>query len=151
MRRAHAHPSPAEAFSAHPELMTALQHLGSAEVQQKGTILFREGDPARGVYLIVRGSANLSIHADDGRNIAVRSVGPGYLLGLPGTILNRGYLFTAKLTQDSRVTFVPTGALLDFLRVHNDLCFDIVEMLGGELIDMPPVVYHRSRRHRTNT
>lgn len=151
MRRVHSRPSPAEAFSAQPELMTALQHLGSPEVQRKGTILFREGDPARGVYLVVSGSASLSLHADDGRSIAVRNVGPGYLLGLPGTILNRNYLFTARLTQDSRVTYVPTSALLDFLRLHNDLCFDIVEMLGGELIEMPPVVYRRSRRHRTNT
>lgn len=151
MRRVHSRPSPAEAFSAHSELLTALQHLGCAEVQQKGTILFREGDPARGVYLIAKGSATLTIKTDDGRSIAVRNVGPGYLLGLPGTILNRNYLFTAKLTQDSRVTFVPTSALIDFLRVHNDLCFDIVEMLGGELIEMPPIVYQRSRRHRTNT
>lgn len=150
MRRAHSRPSPAEAFSTHPELVTALQHLGSAEIRRKGTVLFREGDPARGVYLISTGSASLSLHADDGRNVAVRSVGPGYLLGLPGTILSRNYLFTARLTQDSRVTFVPTGALLDFLRVHNDLCFDIVEMLGGELIDLPPIVYHRARRHRTH-
>ncbi len=150
MRRAHSRTSPAEAFSAQPELSAALQQLGQVDPQKKGTILFREGEPARGIFLLVDGAATLSLTSDDGRNIAVRTVGPGFLLGLPGTILHKNYLFTAKLAQDSRVTFVPASALLDFLRLHNDLCFDIVEMLGGELIDMPPVIYRRARRHRTN-
>jgi CRP-like cAMP-binding protein len=150
MRRAHSRTSPAEAFTAQPELSAALQQLGSVEMQRKGTVLFREGDPARGVYLIVAGAATLSLATDDGRNITVRNVGPGFLLGLPGTILSRNYLFTAKLAQDSRVTFVPAPDLMQFLRLNNDLCFDIVEMLGGELIDIPPAVYRRARRHRTN-
>lgn len=150
MRRAQSHSSPADLFSTHAELFTALQNLGAPDLQRKGTILFREGEPTRGVYLLVKGAATLSMATDDGRRIAVRSVGPGCLLGLPGAIINGNHLFTAKLTQDSRVTFVPTSALLDFLRLHNDLCFDIVEMLGGELVELPPVVHARARRHRVH-
>ncbi len=140
----------AEAFAAQPELIAALRNRGSVSMQKKGTVLFQQGEPTRGVYLLLEGAARLSIELDDKRRVAVRTVGPGYLLGLPGTILNRAYLFTAKLAQDSRVAFVPSADLIEFLRHHNDLCFDVVELLGGELLDLPPAVQHRATRHRHN-
>ena len=146
------HRPQAEAFQAQAELLAALQHLGSTSTHSKGTVLFRQGEQSRGVYLLVEGTARLSLQRDDNRTTTVRTVGPGYLLGLPGTILNSVYLFTAKLAQDSRVAFIPSADLLDFLRTRSDLCFDVVELLGGELLEMPPAVPHRAtrNRHRTN-
>ncbi len=153
MRRSHAHPPAAEAFAAQAEVVTALQKVGLQFTHSKGTVLFHQGEPSRGVYLLVEGAARLSIRRDDNKSVSIRSVGRGYLLGLPGTILNRTYLFTAKLTEDSRVIFIPTGDLIEFLRQHSDICFDVVEMLGGELLDLPPIVQKRAtrnRHHRTN-
>ena len=74
---------------------------------REGTILFRQGEPSRGVYLLVHGRANLSLRADTGRSVTFRKVGAGYVLGLPGTILNRTYMFTAELIDDSQVAFIP--------------------------------------------
>ena len=153
MRGSHSHQPTAEAFAAKAELIAALQQRSSLNTHSKGTVLFRQGDPARGVFLLLEGSARLLLHRDDNRTVQVRTVGPGYLLGLPGTILSRAYLFTAKLAQDSRVAFIESADLLGFLRQHSDLCFDVVELLGGELLDMPPAIRHRAtrnRNHRTN-
>ena len=151
MRRAHAHPPAAEAFAAQAELIAALAQKGAPTTHPKGTVLFRQGEPCRGVYLILEGSARLSLQRDDTRNVTVRLVGRGYLLGLPGAILNRGYLFTAKLVEDSRVAFIPSEDLVDFLRKHSDLCFDVVELLGGELLDLPPTIRPRATRNRHRT
>jgi CRP-like cAMP-binding protein len=148
MRRSQLRPPTAEAFNAQQELAVALQQRAALDTYSKGTILFREGEPSRGVYLLIEGAARLYLQCDDTRTTTVRHVGPGYLLGLPGTILNRSYLFTAKLTRDSRVAFIPSEELLDFLRHRSDLCFDVVELLGGELIDLPPTVHPRVTRHR---
>lgn len=148
MRRAHAHPPAAEAFAAQAELIAALQERGSHATHPKGTVLFREGEPSRGVYLLLEGAARLLLQRDDKRSVPVRVVGRGYLLGLPGALLNRGYLFTAKLAEDSRVVFIPSEDLIEFLRERSDLCFDVVELLGGELLDLPPVIRRRATRHR---
>lgn len=153
MRSAHSGTPAAEAFAAQAEIFGALLHEASFYTHPKGTVLFRQGDPSRGVFLLVDGSARLYLRRDDNRTVPVRTVGPGYLLGLPGCILNRGYLFTAKLAQDSRVAFIRSEDLIEFLRHHSDLCFDVVEFLGGELLDLPPVIHHRAtrnRHHRTN-
>ena len=155
MRRSHVSPPAAEAFVAGDLFLAALQPHAISVNQAKGTVLFRQGQRSSGGYLLLSGQARLYLERDDGRAVAVRTVGPGYLLGLPGTILNRAYLFTAKLTRDSRVAFVPTDDLLKFLRERSDLCLEIVEMLGGELLDLPPTVSPRAtrahRRHHRGT
>ena len=151
MRRSRVNQS--EAFVAHQALIAGLQPLGTSALRPKGTILFQQGEPSRGGYLLEEGEAKLLLSTGDGHNVALRTVGPGYLLGLPGTIINRSYLFTAKLTRDSRVSFIPAETLLDFLREHSDLCFEVVEMLGGELLDLPrAIATHaaRSKRRMSN-
>ena len=142
-----------EAFHAHPALAAGLLELAPVRNSRKGTVLFHEGDPAIGVYLLLHGRARLSLHADDGRNIVLRTVKTGYILGLPGTIMRTNYLFTAELLENSEVAFVPAPEVLEFLRDHSDLCYDVVEMLGGELLDLPAAVHRpaiRSRKPRTN-
>ena len=149
MRRSHPRPQP-EAFAAQAELIAALRQRGSVLTKSKGTVLFRQGEPSRGVYLLLEGAARVFLQRENQRAVQVRTVGPGYLLGLPGTLLDRAYLFTAKLAQDSRVAFIPSKDLIEVLRQRSDLCFDVVEMLGGELLELPPAVPRRATRNRHN-
>lgn len=140
-----------EAFSGHPDLRAGFESLAQATFYPRGTILFRQGEPSRGVYLLMEGKANLSLRSDNGRNITFRNVGPGYVLGLVGTILNRSYLFTAELMDDSHVAFIPGPQVVEFLKIRGDLCFEVVQMLGGELVDFPQVVHKKATRiRRTN-
>lgn len=142
-----------EAFTAHPALVNGLLELAPPRTMAKGTVIFKEADFAVGIYLLVKGRARLALQSDDGRSIVVRTVNSGYILGLPGTIMRTGYLFTAQLIEDSEVVFVPADEVLNFLRERSDLCYDVVEMLGGELIDLPTPVNRpvtRARKARTN-
>lgn len=142
---------PGEAFSDHPDLRAGFQALAPATFHSRGTILFRQGEPSRGVYLLVQGRANLSLRADTGRALSFRDVGPGYVLGLVGTILNRNYIFTAELIDDAQVAFIPSANVVEFLQKRGDLCFEVVQMLGGELTDLPHVVQKKATRvKRTN-
>jgi CRP-like cAMP-binding protein len=139
-----------EAFTGHPDLRAGFEKLASAKFYPQGTVLFRRGEPSRGVYLLIEGKANLSLPGDNGHSVVFRNVGPGYVLGLPGTILNRTYLFTAELIEDAQVAFIPAADIVDFLKHRGDLCFEVVQMLGCELIEFPNVIRKRARRRRTN-
>ena len=140
-----------EAFTGHPDLRAGFQTLAPAAFHPRGTVLFRQGESAVGVYLLISGRANLSLRADNGRSITYRNVGPGYVLGLPGTILNQTYLFTAELIDDSQVAFIPSADVVEFLRKRGDLCFEVVQMLGSELMQMPKAIHKRAtRKRRTN-
>ena len=140
-----------EAFTGHPDLRAGFETLAPTTFHPRGTILFRQGEPSRGVYLLVQGRANLSLRADNGRSVTFRNVGAGYVLGMVGTILNRTYIFTAELIADSQVAFIPAADVVEFLRQRGDLCFDVVQMLGGELMELPKVIHKRATRtRRTN-
>ena len=145
-------PKSSEAFTGHPDLRAGFEALAAARFYPRGTILFQQGEPSRGVYLLLQGRANLSLRADDGRNMTFRNVGAGYVLGLPGTILNRTYIFTAELIDDCQVAFIPATEVIEFLQRRGDLCFEVVQMLGGELVELPKVVHKRAtRKPRTHT
>ena len=142
---------PSEAFTGHPDLRAGFESLAPATFHPRGTILCRQGEPSRGVYLLLQGRANLSLRAENGRSVTFRTVRAGYVLGLPGTILNRTYIFTAELIDDSQVAFVPAADVVEFLRNRGDLCFEVVQMLGRELMELPKVIHKRvTRTKRTN-
>lgn len=125
-----------EAFSPSAEVRAGMDTLARGKVLPRGTVLFRQGEAPRGVWVMHRGRARLVLRSDAGQARSFRTVGPGYVLGLPATILNVPYLFTAQLAQRSEVAFVERGELLHFLRRRADLCFDVVQQLGGDLVDL---------------
>ena len=140
-----------EAFTGHTDLRAGFEGLAPARFYPRGTILCRQGEASRGVYLLVRGRANLTLRADTGRGVTFRNVGAGYVLGLPGTILKRSCMFTAELIDDSQVAFIPANEVVEFLQQRGDLCFEVVQLLGGELMELPKVVHKRAtRKKRTN-
>ena len=146
----HGNGRPREASGSHPDLRPAFMNLAPAAVRTKGTVLFRQGETPRGIFLLLEGRARLFLADDRGRNITFRRVGPGYALGLPGTILGQRYLFSAELVEDSKVVFVPRDQVLEFLHTRSDLCLDVVKLLGMELAEMPVTsIHHASRRKRS--
>jgi CRP/FNR family transcriptional regulator len=141
-----------EAFTPSAEVRAGMDSLAPGKVLARGTVLFRQGEPARGVWVLHRGRARLTMRTDDGKAIPYRTVRAGYVLGLPGVILNIPYLFTAELVERSEVAFIERAEMLHFLRQRADLCFDVVQQLGGELIDMKigPIPAARRRALRSN-
>jgi CRP-like cAMP-binding protein len=129
--------TPNQAFVSPPELVEELKPLGSEITAIQGTILFHEGDPAKGVYIVLEGHASLTMTTENGTTALARSSGPGSLLGLPGTFLRGIYQLTATMDQDSRLIFVEREKVLDFLRQRTDMCMLVLNVLGTEVSQMP--------------
>lgn len=128
---------PNQAFVSPPELVEELKPLGSEITCVRGTILFHEGDPAKGVYIVLEGHASLTMTTENGATALARSSGPGSLLGLPGTFLRGIYQLTCVMDQDSRLIFVEREKVLDFLRQRTDMCMLVLNVLGTEVAQMP--------------
>lgn len=99
----------------------------------KGALLFGEGRPSRGVYVLCEGRAKLSICSESGKRLMLRVAGPGEVLGLGATLSGDAYEVTAELLDAAQVVFVKRKDLLKFLRENPDICMEVVRRLSDDL------------------
>ena len=107
----------------------------------RGTVLFREGQPARGVFMLCSGRVRLSVCSDDGSRITVRVVSAGEMLGLSAALAGGSYEVTAEVLETLQVAQVRRKDLLHFLHEHREVCMQVVNMLSEDL----HVAYNRVR------
>ena len=88
----------------------ALARLVSESVRhrlKRGDVLFRKGEPARGIYVVVYGDIKL-VSTTPARGIRLTgTVGPGQSFGEPVMFLERPTLVEAQATSDALVLLVP--------------------------------------------
>ena len=133
--------------------LRAFDEIKSPRAYPRNMILFAEGKPVRGIYLLCDGRAKLSICADGGKRLTLRVAGPGEVLGLGAALSNTPYEITAELLDASQVVFVRRKELMKFLREHPDVCMQVVRMLSQDLHGayerVRSIGMVRSRRPRT--
>jgi CRP-like cAMP-binding protein len=65
-----------------------------------------------------------------------RILGPGAIAGLPATVSGNPYSLNAKVVEDSELAFVPRNAVMACLQNNPLLCFQVMDMLSGEISDI---------------
>ncbi len=114
------------------ELKERLLSVSTPVSKPKGTILFRRGDAVTGLFLILTGKVSLGLESES-PIFPKRTLPAGCIVGLPGTVSGNPYSLTAEVAQDAELAFVPRDAVLDILHKDSVLCFQVMEMLSGEI------------------
>jgi CRP-like cAMP-binding protein len=121
-----------ESLQAPEELKNELVAAGLRTAPSKGTFLFRRGDTAKGIFLVIAGKVRLGL----GRNLTgfpARELGPGAVMGLPATLSHSPYSLSAEVIENSEVVFLSRARTLCLLREHTQLCFEVMSLLSEEL------------------
>ena len=121
-------------FQATPELRAALEGIATPQSVEPNTVLFRQGEAVKGVYIVFEGKVRLSLSGLDFLDSRVAE--PGSILGLPAAMCNKPYSLTAETIEKARVGFVEHERMLDFLRSQPSLCYQVLEMLAEEVREM---------------
>jgi CRP-like cAMP-binding protein len=127
------------------ELETALRRGCTRIWRAKGTVLFRRGDKAGGMFIVLSGTVNLDFGVDGSLAIN-RSYGPGALVGLPATLTKRNYSMTATVGQNAELGFWPSEALQLLLRQRPELCQQLLAVLGERMSENQQVAKALLRR-----
>jgi len=117
------------------ELRLQLERLATIVRKPKGTILFRRGDPASGLYLVHSGEVSLTLDSD-GPIFPRRILRSDCIAGLPSTVSGSAYSLTAQVLEDAELAFVPRSAVLNLLQQDSSMCFQVMEMLSGEISEI---------------
>jgi CRP/FNR family transcriptional regulator len=96
----------------------------------KGALLFVEGQPVRGVYVVCAGRAKLSTSSGDARVLITQIAGPGEALGLGAALSGEPYEGTAETLAPSRVSFISREGLLRLLSADAGAALRVARQLG---------------------
>jgi CRP/FNR family transcriptional regulator len=99
----------------------------------RGSVLFAEGEPARGVYILRTGRASVSIASSEGRVVMLRMAHAGDMLGLNSVLRNCPYDTTVKTLEPCRTDFLPRVELIELMRQTQAGTQIVLNLLSREL------------------
>lgn len=105
-------------------------------VHDRGSVLFAEGEPARGVYILRAGRATVSISSSEGRIVTLRTAQAGDVLGMNAVLRNSTHEVTVKTLEPSRVKFIPRGELMELVVNSHTGTGTIIKLLSRELTQL---------------
>ncbi len=126
-------------FVVSAELKTEFEKISSTVTKTRGTLLFRRGDPASGVFLVRKGTVTLELDSAE-RIYRTRTLGPGSVAGLPASVSGNAYSLTAKVAEDSELGYIPREKLIKLLGENPHLCFSAMKVMSSEISRMRAAV-----------
>jgi len=113
--------------------LSTLNSLRQTSIFPKGAMLFVEGQPTRGLYIMCSGEAKLYVNSAEGQSLTLRVVEHGEVLGLSSLIADERYPVTAETLCPSQVSFIPRLEFLQFMRANADVALRVAKHLSMEL------------------
>jgi CRP/FNR family cyclic AMP-dependent transcriptional regulator len=115
------------------DALQAFDTLKSTVSVPRDTVLFREGQAARGVFVVCEGRVRLTVCSDDGKRLLLRVAGPGEVLGLSAALSGTRYEITGQAMEPCQIAMVRRKDLVTFLREHREACLQVVNLLSEDL------------------
>jgi CRP/FNR family transcriptional regulator, cyclic AMP receptor protein len=119
-----------------------LQHfLGSEDLRltsiyPRATVLFAEGQPADGIYLLRSGRVKVSISSAVGKKTILRIQQAGSLLGVNCVLKDVPYDVTVETLERCRIDFVSRSNFMKLLDTSDDVRVGVAHTLSNELSDL---------------
>jgi CRP/FNR family transcriptional regulator len=101
-------------------------------VYPEDSVLFVEGQMPRGVYILCRGKAKLSMVSSEGKTLILHISEPGEILGLSSCLLGQPYQATVESLSPCQLNFIRRDDFLQYVRNHPEAMFRVAEFLSRE-------------------
>ena len=112
--------------------LKAFEAIKYSSAYPKGAVLFVEGQSPRGIFVVCKGRAKLSVGSSDGKTLILKIAEAGEVLGLSATVSGKPYELTAETLDPCQVNFVKREDFLRFLKEHSEACFRVAEQLSDK-------------------
>lgn len=110
--------------------ITVLKHL------EKGDYLFREGDPARGFYVVQQGAINVHRVSSAGKEQVIHVFRSGESFAEATLATQTGYPADARALQSSQVLLVQKPEFIALLRRHPELAMRMLGCMSQHLREL---------------
>lgn len=140
----HQHPY----FAALPaKILAAVGRRVVARTYDRGTVIFAEGEPAHGLYLVASGNVRVFKSSEDGREQVLHHITPGQSFNDVAAFDGGGSPANAQAVERTTVLLIHRPELLDLVRRHPDFALAVVQVLSSRLRQMSSLVEDLALRH----
>lgn len=110
-----------------------IKNLSHKNFYKRRQIIFHEGNPCQWLYILRNGTVKLVKSSSAGRQIILKLVKPGGIIGEHAVFENTPYPFTAVAMEDSEICLVDKNELFGFLKMRPAVAFKLMSVLCAEL------------------
>lgn len=121
------------AFVADPELVKALEARSTPIRCEGERVLFKQGDPPAGVYVLLAGDARLSMFSPRGDVLMSMPVTRGAVMGLPALVGNQPYSLSASASKGAELAFVSREEFSLIMLNEPSLSMCVLRVLAAEV------------------
>lgn len=98
-----------------------------------GHVLFRQGDPGDGIYLVEKGTVEILADVSGGEERLLSSLGPGSFFGEMAVMDNQPRSATARVASDCTVSFITSDAMWQVLERSPKLVISLMREFTGRM------------------
>lgn len=121
------------AFVAEGALVEALRDRAVAMDCNHDQVLFRQGEPAHGLYLLLSGEATLRLESPLGDDVVLMPAIPGSVLGLPGLIGNMAYSMSCDAKAGAEIRYLSREEFSKLMLNEPPLAMMMLRVLAAEV------------------
>lgn len=118
-----------------PALAAAAEAAGELPLKNDES-LFLQGEEASYSYLLAWGRLRLDQTTPDGRNVVIRYLGPGDLVGTVAVLRKKPYPATPVAVEDGMALFWSAANKAKLLADHPVLAGNAIDLIGGRLEEL---------------
>jgi CRP/FNR family transcriptional regulator len=116
-----------------PDQLARILAIGRVSELQRHQVLFREGDPVEGIFVLLSGGVKLYKLSAEGKEHILHVVRPGQAFAEAAVFMAGGYPAYAEAQQKSKILLLPKQAFLDLLRDEPSVSLNIIATLSRYL------------------
>ena len=117
-------------------LFLRLEDIKLSSIYPRGSVLFAEGQPAIGVYLLRSGRAKSSISSAAGKKVILRVQAASAILGVNSVIKDVPYDITVEPIERCRIDFVSRSDFMKILDESETAGAGVADTLSNELSEV---------------
>ena len=118
------------------QLFMGFEDVRLTSIYPRGRVLFAEGQPADGIYLLCSGRVKISISSAVGKKTILRIQQAGSLLGVNSVFKDVPYDVTVETLERCRIHFVSRSNFMKLLDISEAARVGVAHTLSNELSDL---------------
>ena len=121
------------AFVSDPILIRVLSKRAVLVPCENERVLFRQDQPAIGIFIVHKGAVTLTVMSQDGHSLFAAQARPHSILGLAGVISDKPYSLSATAGGGAEISFISSADLKALMEAEAPLAIKILELLAAEV------------------